>query len=312
MEEKRIRHTYNLNKDLFISVFGVNNAYYNIIKEQFNTLSYSNNGKTFCVEGMPVEISLFKKRFDNYLEYVKNNFPVEEQIVSDIISGKQKVLLENNENKPVVHTASGVKIKAKTPGQQQYVSKINTSDVSFGIGPAGTGKTFLAVAIALQKLKKKEVKKVVLTRPAVEAGENLGFLPGDIREKLDPYMQPLYDSLSMILTNEKLKTYIEESIIEIAPLAYMRGRTLTDAFVILDEAQNVTYPQLKMFLTRLGKNSKFVITGDLTQIDLPKNQDSGLKKIIDLLQSVPEVSVISLSEIDNQRNPLVKKFISIL
>jgi phosphate starvation-inducible PhoH-like protein len=210
----------------------------------------------------------------------------------------------------IVYGVGGSSIKAKTVNQQKLVDAINVNDLVFAIGPAGTGKTFTAVALAVRALKNKQVKRIVLTRPAVESGENLGFLPGDLKEKLDPYMQPLYDALREMIPFEKLKEYMETGVIEIAPLAFMRGRTLNNAFVILDEAQNANQTQLRMFLTRMGKSAKFMVTGDVTQIDLPKKSVSGLLPATKILKGIKEVSIIHLDGSDIVRHPLVGKIIT--
>ncbi|MCC6600913.1 MAG: PhoH family protein, partial [Crocinitomicaceae bacterium] len=210
----------------------------------------------------------------------------------------------------LVFGPGGTKVTAKTANQKLMVDAAQTNDMIFAIGPAGTGKTYTAVALAVQALKEKLVKRIILTRPAVEAGENLGFLPGDLKEKLDPYLQPLYDALMDMLPYEKLADYLDKGVIEIAPLAFMRGRTLDKAYVILDEAQNATVGQMKMFLTRMGQNAKFIITGDATQIDLPRNQPSGLMRSVELLRNVEGIAVIVLDESDVIRHKLVKRIIA--
>jgi phosphate starvation-inducible PhoH-like protein len=209
----------------------------------------------------------------------------------------------------LVHGRNGLLIKARTPNQQRLVRSVYEHDMVFAIGPAGTGKTYTAVAMAVRALKNKEIRRIILTRPAVEAGENLGFLPGDLRDKLDPYLQPLYDALRDMIPQQKLLSYWEDNTIEIAPLAFMRGRTLDNAFVILDEAQNATSAQLKMFLTRMGRNAKFVITGDLTQVDLPRNQQSGLLQAVNLLKDVKGIDIIQLDNSDVIRHRLVTDII---
>jgi phosphate starvation-inducible PhoH-like protein len=209
----------------------------------------------------------------------------------------------------LIHGVNGKLIKAKTVNQLKLVEAVRKTDMVFAIGPAGSGKTYTAVALAIRALKNKEVKRIVLTRPAVEAGENLGFLPGDLRDKLDPYLQPLYDALRDMVPNVKLVEYFENHIIEIAPLAFMRGRTLKEAFVILDEAQNASKMQMKMFLTRMGENAKFVITGDLSQIDLPKNQESGLLHAVNILKDTEGIAIVQLSDKDNMRHKLVNKIL---
>jgi phosphate starvation-inducible protein PhoH and related proteins len=216
---------------------------------------------------------------------------------------------EADEPGTLVHGNQGLRIKARTPGQQRLVEAIQQNDMVFAIGPAGSGKTYTAVALAVKSLKDRSVRRIILTRPAVEAGENLGFLPGDLKEKLDPYLQPLYDALRDMIPVQKLAEYMENGIIQIAPLAFMRGRTLDNAFVILDEAQNATLPQVKMFLTRMGRNAKFVITGDVTQVDLPRNQPSGLVPAVEMLHKVEGISVVELDEKDIIRHELVTRVV---
>ncbi|MCD5969518.1 PhoH family protein, partial [Riemerella anatipestifer] len=210
----------------------------------------------------------------------------------------------------IVKGVQGKIIKAKTTNLKKLVKETETKDMVFAIGPAGTGKTYTSVALAVRALKEKQVRRIILTRPAVEAGESLGFLPGDLKEKLDPYLQPLYDALRDMIPHEKLEGFIEKKVIEVAPLAFMRGRTLDDAFVILDEAQNTTHAQMKMFLTRMGMNAKFIITGDPTQVDLPYKQKSGLKEAMHILENIKEIGFVYLNEADVVRHPVVKKIIS--
>lgn len=219
-------------------------------------------------------------------------------------------LAEETSGDVLVHGRNGLLIKARTANQYKMVKACENNDLIFAVGPAGTGKTYTAVALAVRALKNKEIKRIILTRPAVEAGENLGFLPGDLRDKLDPYLQPLYDALRDMIPQQKLLSYWEDNTIEIAPLAFMRGRTLDNAFVILDEAQNATPSQLKMFLTRMGRNAKFIVTGDITQIDLPKNQRSGLPQAIDILKDIEGISIIQLTNKDVIRHKLVTKIIN--
>ncbi len=223
--------------------------------------------------------------------------------------GGQEILAAVEQKEVVIKTKRGL-VKARGKNQQDYLQRVMTHDINFGIGPAGTGKTYTGVALAVKALKEKQVKKIILTRPAVEAGEKLGFLPGDLKEKLDPYMQPLYDALRDMIPPEKLESFIEKGVIQIAPLAFMRGRTLDNAFVILDEAQNTTHAQMKMFLTRMGKNAKFMITGDPGQIDLPRHTLSGLKEALLILKDVSGVGIIHLDDKDVIRHKLVKKVIS--
>jgi phosphate starvation-inducible PhoH-like protein len=218
-------------------------------------------------------------------------------------------MMDNNSANVLVYGQNGNVIKARTLNQIRLVEAVEKNDIVFAIGPAGSGKTYTAVALAVRALKNKQVKRIILTRPAVEAGENLGFLPGDLKEKLDPYMQPIYDALADMIPADKLQLYLENRTIQIAPLAFMRGRTLDNAFVILDEAQNTTQSQLKMFLTRMGNNAKFVITGDITQIDLPSKQPSGLIQAIEILKGIEGIDILFLEESDIVRHPLVKKII---
>ena len=215
----------------------------------------------------------------------------------------------SDSHKPILHGVSGKVIKARTLNQRKIIDSVQKNDMVVAIGPAGTGKTYTGIALAVKALKNKNVKRIILTRPAIEAGENLGFLPGDLKEKLDPYMQPLYDSLKDMIPSEKLKKYMEDEVIQIAPLAFMRGRTLDNAFVILDEGQNTTHSQMKMFLTRMGKNAKFIITGDPGQVDLPRNAISGIKEAILIFKNTPGVGIVHLDESDVIRNKLVKKIV---
>ena len=257
-------------------------------------------GEEEIIEQFEKKFNLIQKHFSKYQRLTNSNI--------------ERIMLEgesvfDGDNDVLVHGAFGKIIKARTSNQRKMVDSSQKNDLLFAVGPAGTGKTYTAVAIAVKALKNKEVKKIVLTRPAVEAGENLGFLPGDLKEKLDPYLQPLYDALRDMLPSEKLSEYIETNVIQIAPLAFMRGRTLDNSFVLLDEAQNSTKPQMKMFLTRMGKSAKFIITGDETQIDLPRKQPSGLVEALNLLKNIDGVGIVKLDENDVIRHQLVKKII---
>ena len=243
----------------------------------------------------------------HFIKFNKLNDEIIERIV--MANNDQKNELNNGTESVILHGLGGKIIKAKTFNQKKLVDSMLGNDMVFAIGPAGTGKTYTGVALAVSALKEKKVKRIILTRPAVEAGENLGFLPGDLNEKLDPYMQPLYDALRDMIPNEKLKSYLEKGIIQIAPLAFMRGRTLDNAFVILDEAQNTTHAQMKMFLTRMGKNAKFMITGDPGQIDLPRRIISGLKEVLLILKDTKGIKIIHLDDKDVIRHLLVKKVI---
>ena len=278
------------------------------LRSHFPKLKIIQRGDLFKVLGEKKSINNFKKKFkyltNYYLEFNSLNPTVIDEIIFNDISynGKSKVSL-------ILHGVGGKPILAKTKNQKLLVDKLNKKQLVFAIGPAGTGKTYTGIAIAVKALKQKEIKKIILTRPAVEAGENLGYLPGDLKEKLDPYMQPIYDALFDMIPIDKLNEYFESGIIQVAPLAFMRGRTLDKAFVILDEGQNTTEKQMKMFLTRMGVSAKFIITGDETQIDLPKNQYSGLIHAKKTLKEIKGISFITLDSNDVIRHKLVKQII---
>ena len=268
-------------------------------------------GNTILLNGDDEVMDEFERKFELLVAHFnKFNFLSENSIDNLMLSDGSKLLSNDDGSETLVHGNGGVKIKARTINQKKLVQEINLKDMVFAIGPAGTGKTYTAVAMAVRALKAKEVKRIVLTRPAVEAGENLGFLPGDLKEKLDPYLMPLYDALRDMIPHEKLADMLEFGVIEIAPLAFMRGRTLDKAFVILDEAQNTTPMQMKMFLTRMGMTAKFVITGDMTQVDLPHKQKSGLAHVLDVLKDIEEIGVIRLGQSDIIRHSLVKKIVT--
>jgi phosphate starvation-inducible PhoH-like protein len=261
-------------------------------------------GETVLLNEFSDAISLLVQHFEKYNDLTENN-------IKNVLGGKGGSVVENSKGDDIiVHGNRGRHVKARTVNQRKMVDVLEDNDMLFAVGPAGTGKTYTAVALAVRALKNKEVRKIILTRPAVEAGENLGFLPGDLKEKLDPYMQPLYDALQDMIPAEKLAEYLEEGIIQIAPLAFMRGRTLDKAFVILDEGQNTTEGQMKMFLTRMGKTAKFVVTGDVSQIDLPGHQKSGLKKAIEVLDSVKGIGFVHLDDKDVIRHKLVTRIIN--
>jgi phosphate starvation-inducible PhoH-like protein len=252
----------------------------------------------------------FERKFELIVQhYNKFNILTENNIDNLMLADGARLISTDDGSETLVHGNGGVKIKARTVNQKKLVQAVNSNDLVFAVGPAGTGKTYTAVALAVRALKAKEVKRIVLTRPAVEAGENLGFLPGDLKEKLDPYLMPLYDALRDMIPPEKLGDMIEFGIIEIAPLAFMRGRTLDKAFVILDEAQNATAMQMKMFLTRMGMTAKFVVTGDMSQVDLPHRQRSGLSYALDVLNDVEGVGIIRLGQTDVMRHSLVKRIV---
>jgi len=292
-----------------VELFGVNNINLKAIKEFFPKLKIVSRGNILTVAGDDEVMELFDKKFELMLNYFNKFNNINENVIEQIVMDDSSPAEYNDGSETLVHGNGGVKIKAKTINQRKLVKAVNEHDMVFAVGPAGTGKTYTAVALAVRALKAKEVKRIILTRPAVEAGENLGFLPGDLKEKLDPYMMPLYDALRDMIPPEKLADMIEFGIIEIAPLAFMRGRTLDKAFVILDEAQNSTVMQMKMFLTRMGQTANFVITGDMSQIDLPRKQRSGLSYALDALNGVEGIGIVRLNQNDVIRHPLVKRII---
>jgi phosphate starvation-inducible PhoH-like protein len=283
-----------------------------ILKRYFPKLKIVARGDIVTAYGEEEVLEEFEKQMDRLIMHYGKYNSLNESTVEKILtsSSEDNFGLDEAEIETILHGVGGKIIKARTVNQSRLVESITTNDLVFAVGPAGTGKTYTGVAMAVKALKNKDVKRIVLTRPAVEAGENLGFLPGDLKEKLDPYMQPLYDALRDMIPAEKLASYIEKGTIQIAPMAFMRGRTLDDAFVILDEAQNTTHNQMKMFLTRMGKNTKFVITGDPGQIDLPRRVISGLKEALLILSDVKGIDVIELDGRDVIRHQLVKKVIN--
>ena len=282
-----------------------------ILKRYFPKIKIVARGETITAYGEEEILEEFEKQMDRLIMHYGKYNSLDEDTVEKILTSsiEDNFGLNDKDVQKILHGVGGKVIKARTVNQARLVESIQTNDLVFAVGPAGTGKTYTGVAMAVKALKNKEVKRIVLTRPAVEAGENLGFLPGDLKEKLDPYMQPLYDALRDMIPTEKLSSYIEKGTIQIAPMAFMRGRTLDDAFVILDEAQNTTHNQMKMFLTRMGKNTKFVITGDPGQIDLPRRVISGLKEALLILSDVKGIDVIRLDGRDVIRHKLVKKVI---
>ena len=296
-----------------VEIYGVNDVKLNIIQKHFPKLKIVARGYSIKLLGNSQEITRFEKKLDMLVDHFHKSGVLTDTVIERLLGQTGDNLLDLKDdisnNDIILFGNNGLVIKAKTPNQLKILNGIVKNDMLFAIGPAGTGKTYTAVALAVKALKNKEVKRIILTRPAVEAGENLGFLPGDLKEKLDPYMQPLYDALNDMLPIEKLNQYIESRTIQIAPLAFMRGRTLDNAFVILDEAQNTTESQMKMFLTRMGSNAKFIVTGDLTQIDLPSKQPSGLLQAVRLLKKVEGISVIELDNTDVIRHKLVRAII---
>ncbi|HET7152587.1 MAG TPA: PhoH family protein [Candidatus Kapabacteria bacterium] len=293
------------------TLLGSNDSNLLVVENKFDA-SIVARGDIIVVRGEPNEVTLIERIFKELITIVNKSSVLTSRDVETVIdavgTGREVVLHEDDLDSVILYTKTGV-IKARTPGQREYYKQARTNDVVFAIGPAGTGKTYLAVAMAVAALRNREISKVVLCRPAVEAGESLGFLPGDLREKIDPYLRPLYDALEEMLSTEKLKSNIEKNVIEIAPLAYMRGRTLNNAFVILDEAQNATAAQMKMFLTRLGMNSRAIITGDITQIDLPSTTTSGLVEVEKILKGIEGISFVAFDKQDVVRHRLVKDII---
>jgi phosphate starvation-inducible PhoH-like protein len=290
--------------------FGTQNSTLKFLKTHFPKLKIVARGAEIKAFGEPLILDEFEKRLQMLVKYFDKYNHLDENAIEQLLTSNGSA--KNNSRKAdgvLVHGVGGSQIKAQTENQRRMVAMMETNDMLFAIGPAGTGKTYTAVALAVKALRDKEVKRIILTRPAVESGENLGFLPGDLKDKLDPYMQPLYDALRDMIPFEKLDSYIEKGTIQIAPLAFMRGRTLDNAFVILDEAQNTTSGQMKMFLTRMGKRAKFIVTGDPGQIDLPRKQVSGLKTSLLALKDVKGIANVYLDEKDVIRHRLVKEII---
>ena len=306
MEEKVIKIESIDPKDFF----GPQNKNIKVLKSNFPNLKIVARGSQIKAYGKSEDLSELEIRINKIINYfLKYNIISDNEIETLITKSDTELETSAESHKPILHGVSGKIIKGRTLNQRKIIDSVNNNDMVFAIGPAGTGKTYTGIALAVKALKNKNVKRIILTRPAIEAGENLGFLPGDLKEKLDPYMQPLYDSLKDMIPSEKLKKYMEDEVIQIAPLAFMRGRTLDNAFVILDEGQNTTHSQMKMFLTRMGKNAKFIITGDPGQVDLPRNAISGIKEAILILKNTPGVGIVHLDESDVIRNKLVKKIV---
>lgn len=293
-------------------LYGANDQHFTMIKGLFPKLKIIARGDFVKVIGEDEEVNYFLDRLNLLINHIERYGNITPQVIENVMnaSSESEIIKDLDDKDVLVYGRNGLQIKAITANQKKMVTAVGRKDMLFAIGPAGTGKTYTAVALAVRALKNREVRRIILTRPAVEAGENLGFLPGDLKEKLDPYLQPLYDALRDMLPQAKLQGYMEDGTIEIAPLAFMRGRTLDHAFVILDEAQNATRAQLKMFLTRMGRDAKFVITGDVTQIDLPKNQPSGLPQAIDILKDVKGIEFIFLDEKDVVRHKLVTEIVN--
>lgn len=297
--------------DMLMLLFGNFDKNRKYIETRFGTKLKTENGN-LVIKGEEISISLTEDLINQLLEVIKKEGFLDFQTLkyhADMLERERKDVIKSLLDEVVVTTAEGKPIKPKTLGQKSYIDMIQNNDVVFGIGPAGTGKTYLAVASAVKAFKNNEVSRIILTRPAVEAGESLGFLPGDLQDKVDPYLRPLYDALFEIFGFENYQSLVEKGVIEIAPLAYMRGRTLDKSFVILDEAQNTTHEQMKMFLTRLGYGSKAIITGDITQVDLPRGKKSGLATAAEILKDVEGISFMKFSSIDVVRHPLVQRII---
>ena len=293
-----------------VELFGVNNTKLKHIKSFFPKLKIIARGNQLTLSGEEELLDEFERKFELIIKHFHTYNSVTENNIDNLMMDEgSKMISTDDGSETLVHGNGGVKIKARTLNQKKLVQLVNENDMVFAVGPAGTGKTYTAVALAVKALKAKEVKRIVLTRPAVEAGENLGFLPGDLKEKLDPYLMPLYDALRDMIPPEKLADMIEFGNIEIAPLAFMRGRTLDKAFVILDEAQSTTSMQIKMFLTRMGMTAKFVITGDMSQVDLPNRQRSGLAYALDVVKDVEGIGIVRLGQNDVIRHSLVKRII---
>lgn len=302
---------YELNNIDSKTFYGVNNQFFNLVKSTFPTLKITGRDHYVFANGNQETLDLLKTKLDDIVDFIFKNNSINIKDVESILNIKdesEKQLVFDQDI--IVKGVNGKIIKAKTTNLKKLVKTTDSKDMIFAIGPAGTGKTYTSVALAVRALRDKEVKRIILTRPAVEAGESLGFLPGDLKEKLDPYLQPLYDALRDMIPHEKLEGFMEKNVIEVAPLAFMRGRTLDEAFVILDEAQNTTYAQMKMFLTRMGMNAKFIITGDPSQIDLPMRQKSGLTEAMRILDNVNEIGFVYLTEEDVVRHPIVRKIIN--
>jgi phosphate starvation-inducible PhoH-like protein len=315
-----------VNKEIIIDhiepaeLLGVNNKYLKLAQQFYPKLKIVSRGLQLFVSGNLMDIELFENQLEIITKHIKRYGSISESMLEEILNRnnqspssefiEKKITDEVQSTGDVILFGNGGKvIRAKTPNQRKMVELLKNNDILFAIGPAGTGKTYTAVALAVKALKDKEIKRIILARPAVEAGENLGFLPGDLKEKIDPYLRPLYDALDDMIQPEKLKQHLESRVIEIAPLAFMRGRTLDNAFVILDEAQNATDLQLKMFLTRMGPNAKFIVTGDLTQIDLPTKQASGLVRATKILEGIEGIKFAYLTYEDVVRHRLVKDII---
>lgn len=296
-----------------IGLLGINNQNIRLIQQAFPKLKIIARGNEIVIRGDAQETAKLQEKLTQIIQYVERHDNLPEEKLIEFLGEIPMSHIPTNEKAEegfLLIGNDGMVIKAKTPNQQKLVNSIIENDLVFAIGPAGTGKTYTSVAMAVRALKRKEVKRIVIARPAVEAGENLGFLPGDLKEKIDPYLRPVYDALDDMIPSDRLKQYFEHRIIEVAPLAFMRGRTLNHAYVILDEAQNATHTQLKMFLTRMGPDAKFIITGDLTQVDLPKNEASGLLNAMHILKDIQGIEIVELTVQDVIRHRLVRSIVN--
>ena len=294
-----------------LEFYGVNNAKIDLIKASFPKLKIVSRGNQLIVQGDKKASAAFEQKLQLLLDHYHQFNVLPEETIRQVLNNDPLGMegMQINPGDVLLHGNSGKPIRARTPNQRILVEESRKSDLIFAIGPAGTGKTYTAIALAVRALKNREIRRIILSRPAVEAGERLGFLPGDLKEKIDPYLQPLYDALQDMIPGKKLEEFIKEGVIQIAPLAFMRGRTLSDAFVILDEAQNTTLNQLKMFLTRMGMNAKFIITGDITQIDLPSPSQSGLIQARNILRNIQDISFVEFNSKDIVRHRLVREIV---
>ena len=290
-----------------VSFYGVNNSNMQLIRNLFPKLRVAARGSVIKVIGEDSETAEFERKIKELEDYTAHHNALTEEVILDIVKGDAPKELKRDD--VIIYGINGKPISGRTPNQQRLVEEFTRNDLTFALGPAGTGKTYVAIALAVRALKNREVRKIILSRPAVEAGEKLGFLPGDMKDKIDPYLQPLYDALEDMIPAAKLREYMESKVIQIAPLAFMRGRTLSDAVIVLDEAQNTTTHQIKMFLTRLGMNAKMIITGDVTQIDLPRSTSSGLVQALRVLRDVPGIGRVEFGKKDIVRHALVQRIV---